>query len=192
MAEDPHVLFAAWFAEAKAGEANDPEAAALATCDAGGAPSVRMVLVKGHDETGFTFYTNSRSRKGRELKENPRAALLFHWKSLRRQVRAEGPILPVEPAIADAYFACRSRESQLGAIASEQSDPLPARALFEARYQALAAEHEGREIPRPAHWWGYRLIAERIEFWTDRPHRMHERRLFAREGEAWRESLLYP
>lgn len=192
MAEDPHVLFAAWFAEAKAGEANDPEAAALATCDAGGAPSVRMVLVKGHDETGFTFYTNSRSRKGRELKENPRAALLFHWKSLRRQVRAEGRILPVEPAIADAYFASRSRESQLGAIASEQSALLPARAMFEARYQALAAEHEGREIPRPAHWWGYRLIAERIEFWTDRPHRMHERRLFAREGESWRESLLYP
>src|SRR5690606_19359871 len=192
MDEDPHALFDAWLAEARAGEPNDPEAMALATADASGAPSVRMVLLKGHDARGFVFYTNSRSRKGGELGENPRAALLFPWKSLRRQVRIEGPVEPVSDEEADAYFATRARASQLGAWASDQSRPLESRALFEARYEAAALDHEGREVPRPPHWKGYRVKAERIEFWRDRPHRLRERRLFVREGEGWRESLLFP
>jgi len=192
MADDPHALFEAWLAEARAGEPNDPEAMALATADASGAPSVRMVLLKGHDQRGFVFYTNSLSRKGGELAENPRAALLFHWKSLRRQVRVEGPVEPVSEAEADAYFATRARASQLGAWASDQSRPLESRAVFEARYEAAALDYEGREVPRPPHWTGYRVRPERIEFWTDRPHRLHERRLFVREDEGWRESLLYP
>jgi pyridoxamine 5'-phosphate oxidase len=192
MADDPHALFEAWLAEARAGEPNDPEAMALATADASGAPSVRMVLLKGHDQRGFVFYTNSLSRKGGELAENPRAALLFHWKSLRRQVRVEGPVEPVSEAEADAYFATRARASQLGAWASDQSRPLESRAVFEARHEAVALDYEGREVPRPPHWTGYRVRPERIEFWTDRPHRLHERRLFVREDEGWRESLLYP
>jgi pyridoxamine 5'-phosphate oxidase len=193
MAIDPHSLFDAWFAEAKASEPNDPEAVALATADPAGRPSVRMVLLKGHDARGFVFYTNSESRKGGELAANPQAALLFHWKSLRRQVRIEGTVSPVDPAEADAYFASRSRDSRIGAWASDQSRPLESRALFEARYAALAADYEGREVPRPPHWWGYRLVPGRIEFWTDRPHRLHERRLFTRGPDGgWREGLLYP
>ena len=192
MAVDPHALFEEWYTEAQQSDPGLPEAVALATADADGAPSVRMVLLKGHDARGFVFYTNSRSRKGRELAANPRAALLFYWKSLRRQVRIEGPVEPVGDAEADAYFATRARESQLGAWASDQSQPMPDRASFEARYQALAGEYENREVPRPPHWWGYRIVPERIEFWTDRAHRLHERRLFVRDGEGWAESLLYP
>jgi pyridoxamine 5'-phosphate oxidase len=192
MATDPHALFEEWFAEARLAEASDPEAMALATADATGAPSVRMVLLKGHDPRGFVFYSNSRSRKGGELAVNPRAALLFHWKSLRRQVRIEGAVGPVAEAEADAYFATRSRDSQLGAWASDQSRPMPDRASFERRYQDLAADYEGRAVPRPPHWRGYRLAPERIEFWNDRAHRLHERRLFTREGDGWTESLLYP
>ena len=192
MAVDPHALFEEWYTEAQQSEPGLPEAVALATADAGGAPSVRMVLLKGHDARGFVFYTNSRSRKGGELAANPRAALLFYWKSLRRQVRIEGPVEPVGDAEADAYFATRARESQLGAWASDQSQPMPDRASFEARYQALAGEYESREVPRPPHWWGYRIVPERIEFWTDRAHRLHERRLFVRDGQGWAESLLYP
>jgi pyridoxamine 5'-phosphate oxidase len=192
MAVDPHALFEEWFAEARLGEPNDAEAMSLATADAAGHPSVRMVLLKGHDARGFVFYTNSASRKGGELAANPRAALLFHWKSLRRQVRIEGPIEPVADAEADAYFARRSRESQLGAWASDQSRPMPDRASFEARYQALVGEYEGRDVPRPPHWWGYRVVPERIEFWNDRAHRLHERRLFTRTDGGWTESLLYP
>ena len=192
MPVDPHALFEEWFAEARLGEPNDAEAMSLATADAIGRPSARMVLLKGHDERGFVFYTNSGSRKGEELAANPRAALLFHWKSLRRQVRIEGPIEAVGDAEADAYFATRSRESQLGAWASDQSRPMPDRASFEARYQALAGEYEGRDVPRPLHWWGYRVVPERIEFWNDRAHRLHERRLFTRSESGWTESLLYP
>ena len=189
---DPIALFNEWLAEARLSEPNDPEAMALSTVDADGAPSVRMVLLKGHGPDGFVFYTNSRSRKGAELAANPKAALLFHWKSLRRQVRIEGPVEPVTAAEADAYYATRSRESQLGAWASDQSQPLPARADFEARYQALAAEYEGRDVPRPPHWWGFRLVPERIEFWSDRAHRLHDRRLFVHSGSGWDEGLLYP
>ena len=192
MATDPDALFEEWLAEARLSEPNDPEAMTLATADAEGRPSARMVLLKGHDERGFVFYTTSRSRKGGELAANARAALLFHWKSLRRQVRIEGAVEPVEPDEADLYFARRSRESQLGAWASDQSQEMPSRSDFEARYQALAGEHAGREVPRPPHWWGYRVAPDRIEFWNDRAHRLHERRLFTRTGPGWAESLLYP
>ncbi len=192
MAADPHALFEEWLTEARLGEPNDPEAMALATADGDGVPSARMVLLKGHDERGFVFYTNAESRKGDELAANPRAALMFHWKSLRRQVRIEGRIEPVGDAEADAYFASRARNSQLGALASDQSRPMASRAAFEARYRALAAEHEGREVPRPPHWRGYRLVPDRIEFWTGREHRLHDRRLFSRAGDGWAESLLYP
>jgi pyridoxamine 5'-phosphate oxidase len=192
MAADPHQLFELWLAEARAGEPHDAEAMALATATGDGRPSVRMVLLKGHDARGFVFYTNSRSRKGDELAANPHAALLFHWKSLRRQVRIEGTVAPVGPVEADAYFATRSRDSQLGAWASDQSRPLISREAFETRYAQLAASYEGKEVPRPPHWWGYRVAPERIEFWTDRPHRLHERRLFTRAGSGWTEGLLYP
>ena len=193
MAADPHALFEEWFTEARQAEPDLPEAVALATADASGAPSLRMVLLKGHDERGFVFYTNSRSRKGAELAANARAALLFYWKSLDRQVRIEGTVEPVTDAEADAYFATRARESQLGAWASDQSQPMPNRADFEARYLALAAQYDGADVPRPPHWWGYRVIAERIEFWTGRVHRLHDRRLFVRDDSgAWTESLLYP
>lgn len=192
MTTDPHALFEEWLAEARLAEPNDPEAMTLATANDEGRPSARMVLLKGHDARGFVFYTNSRSRKGDELAANARAALLFHWKSLRRQVRVEGSVEPVSDDQADAYFATRGRESQLGAWASDQSQPMASRSAFEARYQALADEYEGREVPRPAHWHGYRVVPERIEFWNDRAHRLHERRLFARDGAHWTESLLYP
>lgn len=193
MADDPHQLFDTWLSAAKASEPNDPEAMTLATADADGRPSARMVLLKGHDPRGFVFYTNSQSRKGDELAANPHAALLFHWKSLRRQIRAEGAIAPVSEAEADAYFASRARDSQLGAWASDQSRPLASRALFEARFEATRADHEGRDVPRPPHWWGYRLVPERIEFWSDRQHRLHERRLFTRGPDGnWSEGLLYP
>jgi pyridoxamine 5'-phosphate oxidase len=192
MATDPDALFEEWLAEARLSEPNDPEAMALATADSIGRPSVRMVLLKGHDALGFTFYTNSRSRKGQELAVNANAALLFHWKSLRRQVRIEGPVGPVGSDEADAYFASRARASQLGAWASDQSSPLESREVFEARYQQLVDRYEDSEVPRPDHWWGYRVRHERIEFWSDRAHRLHERRLFVRSGGGWTQSLLYP
>ena len=192
MAADPLALFETWFAEARRGEPHDADAMTLATADADGRPSARMVLLKGCDPRGFVFYSNSRSRKGDELAANPRASLLFHWKSLRRQVRIEGAVEPVSDAEADAYFATRSRDSQLGAWASDQSSEMESRDLFEARYLALVEEYEGRDVPRPPYWWGYRVTPERLEFWTDRPHRLHERRLFVRRGDGWAESLLYP
>ena len=192
MATDPHQLFEEWFAEARLAEPNDPEAMALATVDPAGRPSVRMVLLKAHDQRGFVFYTNSLSDKGRSLAANPNAALLFHWKSLRRQVRIEGPVEPVAAEQADAYFATRSRQSQLAAWASDQSRPMASRSTFEGRYQALVEQYESRDVPRPPHWWGYRVAPERIEFWIDRAHRLHERRLFTRSGGGWREELLYP
>ena len=193
MRSDPHALFEEWLAEANLSEPNDPVAVALATADAEGRPSVRMVLMKGHDARGFVFYTNGRSRKGGELAANPHAALLFHWKSLRRQVRIEGRVEPVTEAEADAYFATRGRDSQLGAWASEQSQPLDARATFEARYEEMRARFEGGAVPRPPHWSGYRVVPHAIEFWSDRAHRLHERRLFTlAEDGSWREGLLYP
>ena len=189
---DPLDLFDEWFAEARAAEANDPEAMALATVDPTGSPSVRIVLLKGHGPDGFTFYTNEQSAKGDQLAQNPRAALVFHWKALRRQVRVEGEIERVADAEADDYFASRSRDSQLGAWASDQSRPLESRELFEERFKEMKRKFEGKEVQRPLHWGGYRVVPRRIEFWTDRPHRLHERRLFVRDGNSWSEGLLYP
>jgi pyridoxamine 5'-phosphate oxidase len=189
---DPYQLFEIWFAEARASEINDAEAMALATADLAGRPSVRTVLLKGHGPDGFIFYTNEQSAKGDDLAANPRAALLFHWKALRRQVRIEGPVEPASDAEADAYFASRARDSQLGAWASDQSRPLDARDTFEQRLEETKRRFEGRDVPRPPHWRGYRVIAERIEFWTDRPYRLHERRLFTSNGGGWDEGLLYP
>jgi pyridoxamine 5'-phosphate oxidase len=192
MADDPHQLFDAWLAAARASEPNDAEAMTLATADADGRPSARMVLLKGHGPAGFVFYTNEESAKGAQLAANPRAALLFHWKSLRRQVRIEGPVERVAAADADAYFASRSRDSQLGAWASDQSRPLDSRATFERRFKEVQQRFEGADVPRPPHWGGYRVLPERIEFWSDRPHRLHERRLFERQDGGWCEGLLYP
>jgi pyridoxamine 5'-phosphate oxidase len=192
MVTDPYALFETWFAEARQSEINDSNAVALATADEAGRPSVRMVLLKGHDERGFVFYTNQDSRKGSELEANPQAALLFHWKSLRRQVRIEGAVQPVSVAEADAYFASRSRDSQLGAWASDQSRPLLARQVFEQRFEEVTRRFEGGPVPRPPRWSGFRVVPERIEFWMDREHRLHERRLFSFYRGAWSESLLYP
>jgi pyridoxamine 5'-phosphate oxidase len=189
---DPFALFDSWFAEAQASEPNDANAMALATETPDGRPSVRMVLLKGHGADGFVFYTNAQSRKGGEIAANPEAALLFHWKSLRRQVRIEGPLSEVTAAEADAYFHSRARESQLGSAASDQSRPLDARQTYLDRVETLAAEYAGQEIPRPPHWTGFRLTPERIEFWLDRPNRLHERRRFTRDGDRWTSTLLYP
>lgn len=192
MANDPFALFDEWFAAAQAAELNDPNAMTVATADAGGRPSARMVLLKGHGPDGFVFYTNQQSRKAADLAENAQAALLFHWKSLRRQVRIEGAVSVVDDALADAYFATRSRDSQLGAWASDQSRPLDVRETFEARFAEVKARFERQDVPRPPHWSGYRVTPERIEFWQDREYRLHERRLFTRAGGGWTEGLLYP
>ena len=190
---DPFALFDEWFAKAKASEPNDPNAMALATADSIGNPSVRMVLLKGHDRDGFAFFTNEESSKGKELKENPSAALLFHWKTLRRQVRIEGKVERVSDDDADAYFATRSRDSQLGAWASDQSKPLESRKVFEERYEEMKARFEGQSVPRPPYWGGFRLIPLVFEFWQDRPHRLHERQVFlAQKDGSWNEGFLYP
>ncbi|MBN8819097.1 MAG: pyridoxamine 5'-phosphate oxidase [Sphingomonas sp.] len=191
--DDPFTLFATWFAEARASEPNDGNAMALATADAQGRPSVRMVLLKGHGPDGFIFYTNFEGRKARELQENPQAALLFHWKSLRRQIRIEGPVEPVDDATADAYFASRSRDSQLGAWASDQSRPLADRATFESRFAQVEARFAGQDVPRPPHWSGLRVVPRAMEFWLDRAHRLHERSRYEADGAGgWRSGLLYP
>jgi pyridoxamine 5'-phosphate oxidase len=193
MPTDPFALFDAWLAEARASEPNDPEAMALATADASGNPSVRMVLLKGHGPDGFLFYTNEGSEKGLELAENPAAALLFHWKSVRRQVRVDGPVGRVSDDQTDAYFATRSRDSQLGAWASDQSRPLESREHFEARYEEVKQRFEGQDVPRPPYWGGFKVLPRRFEFWQDRPHRLHERRIFLAEDDgSWSEGLLYP
>ncbi len=190
--DDPLALFDTWFAEAKASEPNDPNAMALATADAQGRPSVRMVLLKGRGPDGFMFYTNREGRKAADLAANPNAALLFHWKSLRRQVRIEGAVGVASDAQSDAYFASRSRDSQLGAWASDQSRPLASRETFESRFEAVKARFEGGEVPRPPFWGGYVVMASVIEFWQDRAHRLHERRVFTRAGGGWTEGLLFP
>ena len=201
---DPFVLFEEWFAAAQVGEINDPNAMALATATPEGAPSVRMVLLKGHGATenpegtgggGFTFFTNAESRKGAQIRANMQAALLFHWKSLRRQIRIEGPLIEVSPERADAYFHSRPYKSQVGSAASDQSRPLPERQHYLDRVQEIWAEHEAAgKVPRPPHWTGFTLSPQRIEFWIDRDNRLHDRREFTRSGpEApWSDTLLYP
>jgi pyridoxamine 5'-phosphate oxidase len=191
---DPFQLFEEWLEDAGAKEPNDPNGMALATVDENGLPDVRMVLLKGFDARGFVFYTNTRSAKGRELADNPKAALLFHWKSLRRQVRARGPIEPVTPEEADAYFASRARSSQIGAWASDQSDPMPDRLALERRAAEYGLKFGLGKVPRPPHWSGYRLTPLAIEFWRDRPFRLHERLSFTRSApdNAWSVARLYP
>jgi pyridoxamine 5'-phosphate oxidase len=189
---DPFALFEAWFAAARAAEPNDPNAMALATATPDGRPAVRMVLLKDHGPDGFTFYTNAHSRKGEEIRANPHAALLFHWKSLGRQVRIEGPLAEVPAAMADAYFASRHPDSRLGSAASDQSRPLDSRATYLARVDRLRAEYPDGAVPRPPHWTGFRLAPERIEFWISRDYRLHERRLFVRAAAGWSSGLLYP
>ena len=190
---DPFALFEAWYQEARESEPNDSNAMALATATASGLPSVRMVLLKGYGPHGFVFYTNGHSRKGREIAENPNAALLFHWKSLRRQIRIEGALAPVSAAMADEYFASRARDSQLGAVASDQSAPLDTRATFVRRYEEARDRFADGDVQRPPHWTGFLLSPSALEFWHDRPHRLHERRRFIRSANGgWTSTLLYP
>ncbi|HEY9092448.1 pyridoxamine 5'-phosphate oxidase [Parasphingorhabdus sp.] len=192
MTTNPFTLFDNWFAEARESELNDSNAMTIATADASGQPSARMVLLKGHGPDGFIFYTNQESRKAADIAANPKAAILFHWKSLRRQIRIEGSLSTVSDDVADAYFATRSRDSQLGAWASDQSRPLDSRATFENRFADMQARFDGQDVPRPPHWSGYLLTPKRFEFWQDRAHRLHERRIFVRDGEGWCEGMLYP
>lgn len=189
---DPLALFEDWFAKARGSEPNDPNAMALATATPDGRPSVRTVLLKGHGPDGFVFYTNAESRKGGEIRANPHAALLFHWKSLGRQIRIEGPLEEMSAEMADAYFASRHPDSRLGSAASDQSRPLDDRATYLARFEALRERYPDGSVPRPPHWTGFRLVPERIEFWISREYRLHERRLFVRAGDGWSSTLLYP
>lgn len=193
-AESPFHLFHEWLEKAAASEPNDPNGMALATVDADGLPDVRMVLLKAADERGFVFYTNLESAKGRELETNPKAALCFHWKSLRRQVRVRGLVTRVSDAEADEYFATRARDSQVGAWASRQSRALETRFELEREVARYAAKFGFGKVPRPPHWSGFRIVPERIEFWRDRPFRLHDRLVFERKtaDDAWRTSRLFP
>jgi pyridoxamine 5'-phosphate oxidase len=188
---DPLDLFAQWLRQAEQSEPNDANAAALATSTADGRPSVRMVLVKRVDARGFCFFTNVESKKGTQLRSNPWAALCFHWKTLRRQVRVEGPVTEVAASDVDDYFHTRSRNSQIGAAVSEQSRPLASREQLEARFQKFAQEHPG-EVPRPPYWRGFCVHPEQIEFWVSGENRLHDRFLFTRDGAAWSKTRLYP
>jgi pyridoxamine 5'-phosphate oxidase len=192
--EDPFVLFGRWFDEAKVSEPNDPNGMVLATADSDGLPDARMVLMKEFDARGFAFYTNTESAKGVQLAANAQAALLFHWKSLRRQVRVRGTVQRVSDAEADAYFATRPRDSQVGAWASDQSRPMAGRFVLEKRAAEFALRFGIKPVPRPPHWTGYRVIPIRIEFWRDRPFRLHDRLVFERpsEAEPWTPSRLFP
>jgi pyridoxamine 5'-phosphate oxidase len=191
---EPFALFAAWLADAVTSEPNDPNAMALATVDEEGLPNLRMVLLKGHDEAGFVFYTNTQSQKGGELLANPRAAVLFHWKSLRRQIRIRGPVSLVTNEEADAYFASRPRDSRIGAWASQQSRPLESRFALEKAVASYAAKYAIGEVPRPPHWTGFRIDPVYIEFWKDGAFRLHDRVVFRRApGQTdWSRTRLYP
>ncbi|MCK1341265.1 pyridoxamine 5'-phosphate oxidase [Bradyrhizobium sp. 38] len=193
-ADEPFALFEAWLNEATKSEPNDPNAMALSTVDADGLPDVRMVLMKGFDTEGFVFYSHIASQKGRELAANPKAALLFHWKSLRRQVRIRGNVTPVSEAEADAYFATRPKQAQIGAWASKQSQELESRFAFEQAIAKVAAKHMIGEVPRPPGWSGWRITPSRIEFWHDRPFRLHDRIEFRRDaaGQPWSKARMYP
>ena len=190
--DDPFALFAQWFAEARAAEINDPEAMALATVDAGGLPDARMVLCKQADAEGLVFFTNIESAKGRELAATPKAAALFHWKSLRRQARFRGAVTMLDEAAADAYFRTRARESRIGAWASQQSRPLESRTRLEELFVDYSARFGDGEIPRPGYWRGYRLAPEQIEFWLNGDFRLHDRIAFTRTGDGWRRERLFP
>lgn len=191
---DPIAAFDGWLQEAAASEPNDPNAMSLATVGADGMPNARMVLLKGHDARGFVFYTNLESQKGGELADNAQAALCFHWKSLHRQVRVQGPISAVSDAEADAYFNSRGRQSRIGAWASQQSRPLAYRAELEAAFAKIDAQYPDEDIPRPPHWSGRRISPLRIEFWQDGDHRLHDRLVFKRASAdaAWETERLYP
>jgi pyridoxamine 5'-phosphate oxidase len=190
--DDPFSLFAGWMEQAEASEPNDPNAMTLATATPEGRPSARMVLLKGWDRSGFVFYTNLESRKGGELAANPQVALLFHWKSLKRQIRIEGAAVPVSDAEADAYFASRPRLSRLGAWASDQSRPLDSRASLAGRVAALELRYAVGEIPRPPHWSGFRVVPSAFEFWQDAAFRLHDRQVFRRAHDRWETMRLYP
>lgn len=189
---EPIALFGEWLKAAEGSEPNDPNAMALATVDGDGLPDVRMVLLKGFDASGFVFFTNFESAKGRELLLNPKAALCFHWKSLRKQVRVRGPVSEVSTEEADAYFASRQRGSRIGAWASQQSRPLESRFALEKAVAAYTARYAIGEIPRPAYWSGFRVAPQEIEFWSDGTFRLHDRVKFTRKGEGWEKTRLYP
>jgi len=189
---DPFAWFQRWMAEAEVKEPSNPNAMTVVTVGAGGKPSARTILLKGVDPREFVFYTNTHSRKGDELKNNPLISLLFYWKSLDRQIRIEGRVEPVTDAEADAYFATRARVSRLGAWASDQSRPLSERAELERRLKQYEAKYPGEDIPRPPHWSGYRVVPSSLEFWRDRPFRLHERLKFHRAGQGWTTERLYP
>ena len=191
-ASEPLALFANWFGDAEETEPNDPNAVALATVDADGLPDVRMVLLKGYDERGFVFYTNFESAKGVEILGSMKAAMCFHWKSLRRQVRLRGPVEIVSDEEADAYYTSRARGSRIGAWASKQSRPLESRFALEKAVTEYTARHAIGDIPRPPYWSGFRIMPQTIEFWHDRPFRLHDRLVFSRDGKGWKTTRLYP